>query len=140
MSIKFKVSHAIPTAEEYVNLRVVAGMSPRDIEGSRIGLKNSNYMVSCRYEDKLIGMGRVVGDGYTTFQITDVVIDPEFQGKGLGKLIMKELIDYLEKNAAPNSYVSLIADGDATYLYQKFGFVQSIPYSTGMHRFIKKQD
>ena len=137
MSIEMSFSY--PTPEEYVNLRVLADMSPRDVEGAKIGLANSNHMVTCRDQGTLVGMGRIIGDQATTFQIVDVAVHPNYQGKGLGKRIMQELMKYLEKNASPNSYVSLLADGDAKYLYEKFGFKLSAPDdSLGMHLFMNE--
>ena len=135
----YRLFYDIPTAEEFVELRLKAGMSPRDIGGARKGLFNSNFMVIYRDGGKLIGMGRIIGDGATTFQIADMAVDPAYQGQGLGKSMMGELVKWLEVNASPGSYVSLIADGDASYLYEKFGFVPSLPLSQGMHRFINKK-
>ena len=37
-----------------------------------------------------VGMGRIMGDGGTAYQIVDVAIAPAFQGQGLGKAIMKK--------------------------------------------------
>ena len=135
----FKKSFELPTAEEFVNLRLLAGMSVRDIAGVKIGLKNSNHVVVIRDGDLLIGMGRIIGDGMTTFQIADMAVHPDYQGKGLGKSIMTELVKWLEENASPHSYVSLIADGNARLLYEKFGFEPTTPHSIGMHRFLNME-
>ena len=134
----FKKSYELPTAEEFVNLRLLAGMSARDIAGVKIGLMNSYHVVIFRDGDLLIGMGRIIGDGMTTFQIADMAVHPDYQGKGLGKSIMAELVKWLEENASPHSYVSLIADGNAKLLYEKFGFESTTPHSIGMQRYINK--
>jgi ribosomal protein S18 acetylase RimI-like enzyme len=77
-------------------------------------------------------MGRVIGDGGTAFQIVDIAVEPEHQGKGLGKQIVAALVDHLRANAPPSAYVSLIADGDAQFLYAKYGFAPVMPESIGM--------
>ena len=136
----FSINFELPTAEEFVNLRLLAKMSARDVRGIEIGLVNSNHVVTFRDGDLLVGMGRVIGDSATTFQITDIAVHPDYQGKGIGKSIMAELINWLEENATPNSYISLVADGDAKSLYEKFGFEVTTPYSIGMHRFANKGD
>ena len=47
----------------------------------------SSLMTLTAYDDKAVGMGRLVGDGiYDT--IVDVVIMPEYQGRGIGKGIV----------------------------------------------------
>ncbi|GEN90845.1 hypothetical protein TKO01_08910 [Tetragenococcus koreensis] len=47
-------------------------------------------------QDSLVGFGRIIGDKGTVYQIVDVVVDPAYQGNGLGKKIMNELVSYLE--------------------------------------------
>lgn len=48
-------------------------------------------------DGKIIGMGRIIGDGARIFYIQDVVIHSNFQGKGIGTTIMEKLIAYIEK-------------------------------------------
>lgn len=47
---------------------------------------------------------------------------------------MAALVDELERRAPKGAYVSLIADGDARFLYEKFGFRDTAPVSIGMQR------
>ena len=136
--MNMKLSNGCPAAKEYVELRQLAKMSQRDVEGVKVGLAHSNYIVTCRDQNMLVGMGRIIGDKATTFQIVDVVVHPDYQGKGLGKAIMQELMRYLEEHASDGAFVSLIADGDAKYLYEKFGFALCSPNSLGMYRFMKR--
>lgn len=77
-------------------------------------------------------MGRIIGDGGCFFQVTDIAVDPAHQGRGLGKLIMKELRGWIDTNVPATGYVSLIADGRARELYGGFGFVDVGPKSVGM--------
>ena len=59
---------------------------------------------------------------------------PDHQGRGLGKRVMAALVDELQRSAPPSAYVSLIADGDARYLYAQHGFVETAPASVAMAR------
>jgi ribosomal protein S18 acetylase RimI-like enzyme len=79
-----------------------------------------------------VGMGRVVGDGGCFYQVVDIAVLKEHQGKGIGKMIMAEIVKYLEANVPESGYVSLIADGKAQNLYAQFGFVHTAPGSVGM--------
>lgn len=44
------------------------------------------------------------------FQVTDIAVKPSYQGRGLGKLIMGEIREFLH-TVPDKAYVSLIADG-----------------------------
>lgn len=128
------VSYEIPDAQEYNNLRIISGLSPKDEVGSEVGLKNSIFIVTLRDSEKLIGMGRIIGDKGCFYHIVDIAVAPSYQGNGLGKRIMTEIDTYLKNNIPKNSYVSLIADIPADELYKKFGFEYSAPKSVGMMR------
>ena len=132
MTDAYSLVAELPAVDDYLRLRVVAGLSPKTHEGASIGLPNSWCAVTVKFEGKAIGMGRVIGDGGTAFQIVDIAVEPEHQGKGLGKRIMTALMDKLHTDAPAGAYVSLIADGDARHLYAKYGFEPVMPASMGM--------
>lgn len=132
MTDAYSVVAEIPAVDDYLRLRVAAGLSPKTREGACIGLPNSWFAVTVLFEGEAIGMGRVIGDGGTAFQIVDIAVEPEHQGKGLGKQIMAALMDKLHSDAPAGAYVSLIADGDARHLYAKYGFEPVMPASIGM--------
>jgi len=77
-------------------------------------------------------MGRVIGDGGCFYQVVDIAVLPEHQGKGLGKRIMKEIMKFIALSVPQSAYVSLIADGKAQDLYAQFGFKYTAPASVGM--------
>lgn len=132
MTTDYRFVETVPSAEDFCRLRVVAGMSPRPLEGARAGLPRSCYGVHILYRGTAIGMGRIVGDGALNFDIVDVAIDPSHQGKGLGRQIMQRLVTWLDAHACKGAYVTLVAD--VPELYTKFGFVSVRPQSEGMAR------
>jgi len=121
-----------PDVEDYCRLRVAAGMSPRSVEAARRGLPNTLYGVRLQHEGRVIGMGRIIGDGGCFYTVVDIAVAPAYQGQGLGKRIMTALDAWLRASASASAYVSLVADGDAKYLYAKFGFVDSSPAAVNM--------
>ena len=123
-----------PGMDDYLRLRVAAGLSPKTREGAAIGLPNSWYGVTVRHAGRVVGMGRVIGDGGTAFQIVDIAVEPEHQGMGLGKRIMSAQMERLHNHAPAGAYVSLIADVPANRLYSQFGFDETAPRSVGMAR------
>lgn len=131
----FVIRIDIPEVEEYLALRQICGLSARDKEASKMGLANSIYSVIIRNktDEKLIGMGRIIGDGGTAYQIVDIAVHPKEQGKGLAKAIMALLMKYIHDEINPQAYVNLIADRPADKLYEQFGFVETTPESLGMY-------
>lgn len=131
----FVIRIDIPEVEEYLALRQICGLSARDKEASKMGLANSIYSVIIRNktDEKLIGMGRIIGVGGTAYQIVDIAVHPKEQGKGLAKAIMELLMKYIHDEINPQAYVNLIADRPADKLYEQFGFVETTPESLGMY-------
>jgi len=122
----------IPSVEDYCRLRVSAGLSPKSKEAAAAGLPNTLFGVLVLKEDRVIGMGRVIGDGALFYQVVDIAVEPEHQRRGLGKAIVSEIVDHLKKSAPAGAHVSLIADGLAQHLYAQFGFKPTAPDSIGM--------
>ena len=121
-----------PSVEEYLRLRDIAGLSPFSAAAADQGLKGTVFSVVVEAESKAIGMGRLIGDGGCFFQVVDIAVDPEHQGRGLGKAIMAALMEHVTTALPASAYVSLIADVPANRLYDKFGFAETAPRSLGM--------
>lgn len=123
---------AIPAIATYQHLRVAAGLSAKSTAAAAKGLPNSLFAVQILQGDEVVGMGRIIGDGGCFFQVVDIAVLPAHQGKGLGKLIMREIMQFIETEVPQSAYVSLIADGQAQNLYAQFGFRHTAPASVGM--------
>ncbi len=133
----YELREGVPSVETFRRLRTDAGLSDRDPEAVALALAGTWHCVVLHHEGEPIGMGRIVGDGGTAFQIVDMCVHPAHQGRGLGRRIMAALTDELERRAPATAYVSLIADGPARFLYEKFGFADTAEHgSIGMYRFM----
>ncbi len=111
-----------PAAQDYVSLRLRSGMGNKDLQRSEIALKNSLFTVSLYDKDKLIGFGRIVGDGGITYVVSDIMVDENYRRRGMAELIMKEIDEYFEKNTYEDSYICLLANSPADLLYNKHKF------------------
>ena len=93
-------------------------------------LEKSSFVYSVYDGEKLIGFGRVVDDGLMGM-LWDIMVNPAYQGKGVGTIIMNKLIDYTKGKELMS--VSLFAwpkNRDFLFpFYQQFGFE---PLDTGM--------
>ena len=118
-----RLSDSPATVEEYIALRSAAGLTGYSVEAATIGLGATMHGAWLRTETgRLIGMGRLIGDGGCFAQVTDIAVHPEFQRQGLGRAIMTELMGWAEVNLPKGCFISLIADPGAEKLYQSFGF------------------
>ena len=61
-------------------------------------LANSNVILSIWYKNELIGFGRATSDKSFRAVLWDIVVEKNFQGRGLGK----NIVDSLLKNPAIN--------------------------------------
>ena len=81
----YSVRGETPPVEVYQRLRTAAGLSPKSTAAAAAGLAGSWYAVVAYHDDHPVGMSRVIGDGGTAFQIVDMCVVPEHQGRGPGK-------------------------------------------------------
>ena len=126
-----------PAIDDYLRLRRITGLSPFSTEAAASGLPGSLYAVRVEAADETIGMGRVIGDGGCFVQIVDIAVDPDHQGKGLGKLIMTALMEWVDAELPASAYVSLLADVPADQLYAQYGFAPTAPRTIGMSYRVK---
>ena len=57
---------------------------------------NSLKIYGAYVDDKLIGIIRVVGDGYSVIFIQDLLVHPDFQRNGIGTLLLKRMLKEYE--------------------------------------------
>ena len=129
-------SERIPEINEYNMLRINSGKGHKvSDEMAYKALHNSLYLVSVYEEERLIGMGRVVGDGGVTFIVTDIMVDKKWQRQGVGDRIMDHIDEYLDSVTDENSFIMLIARIPSDILYKKhrFEYLQE-GYRVGMLR------
>lgn len=130
---ELQISEGPIAVDTYRYLRRVCGLSDKTVEAAETGLKNAVYSVMVKQAGETIGMGRIVGDGGCFCQIVDICVHPNHQGMGIGKMILEKLTNFIRVALPESCYISLIADGNASFLYEKFGFKDTLPKSKGMY-------
>ena len=89
--------------------------SPEQIEKS---MRNSSCYGIVTQENKLIGFARVISDYATTWYLCDVIIDPEYRHRGLGKALVSHIAS-LPEYAGLRGF---LFTRDAHGLYEQYGF------------------
>lgn len=104
-----KIVYRSPTLSEYRKLRGSVGWWETDETATELALNGSLFSVVAIENDAVVGFGRVIGDGGLYFYIQDLIIHPEFQNKGFGTSLMKELMDFINKCSKSGAFVGLMA-------------------------------
>jgi ribosomal protein S18 acetylase RimI-like enzyme len=106
-----------------------APLGKREPDKLRKAAENSYLVCSAHKDGSVIGFGRALSDGVYQSAIYDVVVLPEYQGQGVGKKIMQELLSRLPQGLGP--VLIYVAPGKEGF-YKKLGFE---PLLTGMGLF-----
>ena len=110
--------------EEYLELRKKVGWCEFPLEEAAAGINNS-YMVLCaRDNGRAVGVMRLLWDGGYIAFLSDVMVDPEYQGRGIGKVLIESSIQKIKNDIKPGYKVklNLMAAKGKEAFYEKFGF------------------
>lgn len=115
----------VNNVEEFNYLYDTVGWESYEKDITKKALSNTIYSVSIYDDEKIIGYGRLIGDGICFLYIHDVMVVPEYQNKKIGTQIMKKLIDQINKIKIENPYVRVYlgASKDKEKFYERFGFI-----------------
>ena len=135
MNDRIEFKETIST-EEFCRLRELVGFQKLMKEQAKTVLSNTSFIVNAVCEGKSVGIVRVLTDMLTDAYITDVIVSPEFQGRGLGRKLLDQVVSRLKELSVNNVKLacSLYANPGKETFYEKFGF-QKLPndkYGYGM--------
>lgn len=118
------ISNSVPTAKEYNHLRELIGWKPVNEGLANVSLNKSIYSVTLRNESQLIGMARIISDGALFYYVHDVIVHPEFQGKGYGHRLMECIEGYLNENAQEGSTIGLFSVSGKESFYSRYAYLE----------------
>ena len=81
---------------------------------------NKNEVYKLKEDDKLIGYYAFQLVDYKKVKLDNIFIDPEFIGRGYGKILMKHFFKQIKNKGFENIYLE--SDPHAKKFYQKLGF------------------
>ena len=109
----------LPLAEVERLLKETYWAGRRSSEKIERSMRHSDcYGLRVDGEARLVGFARVITDYATTYYLCDVVIDPGYRGRGLGKA----LLAHIESRPEYAGLRGLLVTRDAHGLYRKFGY------------------
>ena len=123
------------SANDCIRLKIATGFRNRPIDQVERALKNDLLDVVAIVNNEVVGMGRLVGDGVMYWYLQEIIVLPEYQGKGIGTGIVNYLLEYIKKHTEDETFTSvgLTAAEGKTSFYERFGFQNS----RGMNLYIE---
>ena len=111
---------------------VAVGFPRRDPEKIRVALENTDTLLWIEYAKtkRPVAFARATGDGVFNAIIWDVVVDPSYQGLGLGKAVMERLVTELLRKGITN--IALYSEPRVLGFYRPLGFVSDPDGIRGM--------
>lgn len=110
------------------------GWVRRPIKKVQVAIDNSFLIISLSYKDKqkknLIAFARATSDSTFNATIWDVVVHPDFQRQGLGKILVNEIIKQLRFSNI--NTITLFADPQVLSFYRSLGFISDPDGVKGM--------
>ena len=119
------IKENVNSIEEFNYLYDAVGWGSYDEKVSEKALANTMYSVSVYDDDKIIGYGRIIGDGICFLYIHDVMVIPKYQNKKVGSQIMNKLLEKINQIKIENPYVRVYlgASKGKEKFYERFGFI-----------------
>ncbi len=123
----------LPDKDEYFSLFTTTGWneaykaSPDDLERAN---QNSWLVLSAYDENKLVGFGRVVTDFVLHAMIYDMIVLPDYQGRGIGTMILTRLVTRCQERGIRD--IQLFCARGKRPFYEKNGFESRADDAPGM--------
>lgn len=120
MNIEYSLEPRL-TVDEFISVLERSTLAERrpvdDLATIEAMLSNAGVMVTARSEGRLVGVSRAISDfAYCTY-LSDLAVDEEFQGRGIGR----ELIKRTHEAAGLHTTLILIAAPKAETYYPHIG-------------------
>ena len=114
----YKFNEKVPV-EALADLRESVGWNRMEKEYTN-PLMTSYYHIAVYEDDKLIGYIDSVSNGVTDAYIQDLMVCPDYQGKGIGTDLMDKMIEYLKEKRI--YMISVVYEEGLKPFYERFGF------------------
>lgn len=120
MNLKWKFDDSEINWEELSTLYKIAPLGQKDPSDLQIVFGNSRYKCFVFHDNIIVAVGRALADGADCSYLCDVAVHPNFQGLGLGKAVIKKLVNL----SADHKKIILYANPGKEPFYKKLGFSQ----------------
>lgn len=128
--------------DDFIRLWASAGWGELPPDMVETSLTNSYATFSVKSENNVIAMARLLGDGAMSFFLKDFVVEPRYQGHGIGCALLTHIEDYIRSQLKSDwaGYLQLVSSKGKENFYSKLGYtIHPHDHSgPGMSKWIKK--
>ena len=132
--MRYTVQEGYLPVADFQRLFAAAGWGEPSEEQVSLAIRNSWAIFAATDEDgQVIAMARLIGDGAMAFFLKDVVVDPDYQGQGVGKALIAYIESYIRahlKKGWKARYELMAAKGKEGF-YLKCGFTENPNEASG---------
>lgn len=93
----YKIDYNL-TSNDLYYLRKILGWKEISKEQLDKGLEHTEYKITIKNEDDIIAVGRIVSDYSCKGLLSDVLVNPNYQKQGFGKIVVTSLIKMVKDN------------------------------------------
>ena len=123
----------VPEPAAFVRLFSTTGWDPQGhltVESAAEALAPTWYAVSAYAGDRLVGIGRIIGDGVLHALLVDVIVDPAYRHAGVGSVIVERLVAECRRHRIVD--VQLFCAYGVRPFYERLGFAARPDDAPGM--------
>lgn len=120
MTIKWYYNQSETDWFQLSELYLLAPLGKKNPNDLKEVFSNSRFKCFIYDDSLLIGAGRALADGKDCSYICDIAVHPNYQGTGLGRQIVKILVDF----SAEHKKIILYSNPGIEGFYEKMGFKQ----------------
>ena len=110
--------------EEHMALWESAGWGTLDRDLVENSLRGSYATFAVRDGGRIIAMARLIGDGGMAFYLKDLIVSPDYQGKGIGRELLSYVEDFVRGELKEGwwSFLQLMSAKGKEQFYLKCGY------------------
>lgn len=112
------VKHNELTAAQFIELWKTVWNDAPSLAQTELAMKHTLFRISVWDGEKIVAMARMNGDMGLNYYIKDVVVRPEYQHRGIGRMLIKELLAFIDGHGVKGTgiFVELCADPDKEHI------------------------
>jgi N-acetylglutamate synthase-like GNAT family acetyltransferase len=122
---------------QHLFMRTAFWARSRNMEDLKMAIANSNPVVTVWDGDRLIGFARATSDGVYRAAIWDVVVDPDYQGVGLGRKLVQTVLSHPLVSRVERVYLTTTHQQS---FYERIGFERNETTTMVLHNFKSTED